>query len=73
MSWRPCRVVGCRNRVRSGLRRSGALVRLGNYGQELADGETCWRCRAKRATRETRAASREQAEFAAKMAGRPSS
>jgi hypothetical protein len=45
MSWRQCRVIGCRNMVREGLRRTG----VGIDGQALADGETCSRCRAKQA------------------------
>lgn len=42
-----CRAMGCRRRVREGLRRS-QYVR-GSGGQRLADGEVCWRCRAKQA------------------------
>lgn len=45
MSLPLCATVGCPNRVRAGLHRSHA----GAAGQELADGRTCWRCRAKRA------------------------
>lgn len=47
MSMRRCCVYGCKNMVREGLRRSG-LVK-GCDGQELADGQTCWRCRARQA------------------------
>ena len=43
MSWRKCSVIKCTNMVREGLRRSGTGV----DGQELADGRTCWRCRAR--------------------------
>lgn len=45
MSLVKCRTPGCPHQVREGLRRSW-LVK-GSVGQDLADGETCWRCRAK--------------------------
>ena len=47
MSMQRCCVNGCPHMVREGLRRIG-LVR-GCDGQELADGLTCWRCRARQA------------------------
>lgn len=47
MSLVPCIVSGCENMVREGLKRSGLVN--GVDGQELADGKTCWRCRAKQA------------------------
>lgn len=43
MSWKKCAVIKCPNMVREGLRRFGPGV----DGQELADGRTCWRCRAR--------------------------
>ncbi len=46
MSLVRCRVRGCDRQVRQGLKRFGEK---GVAGQELADGETCWRCRRKHA------------------------
>lgn len=48
MSLAKCMVMGCREQVRQGLVRRGK----GANGADLADGETCWRCR-QRLTRET--------------------
>lgn len=44
---RPCHMPGCKHSVRTGLRRYGK----GTAGQPLADGEYCWRCRARMAER----------------------
>lgn len=51
MAWRKCTVTDCQHWLREGLRRYGSGV----DGQELADGITCWRCRAKQAAAEKRA------------------
>lgn len=48
MAWAVCVVIGCTNRIRQGLRRFGEGV----DGQDLADGRTCWRCRAKQARKD---------------------
>ncbi len=56
MSWKKCAVMNCPHQIRAGLRRHGE----GGSGQELADGFTCWRCRAKRATPESRKKAKER-------------
>lgn len=50
MSMRKCSTIGCPHYVREGLRRMGTGV----DGQELADGRTCWRCRARHAAADRR-------------------
>lgn len=60
MSLVKCRVHGCDNQVREGLRRPS--YDRGVAGQELADGETCWRCRLRMAREEKKEERRRQRE-----------
>ncbi len=58
MAWAYC-VRGCGNRIREGLRRDH--LGDGVNGQPLADGRTCWRCRAKDADATSRKQAKERA------------
>ena len=58
MSLVPCMVRSCPHYVREGLRRGYGAK--GVDGQQLADGETCWRCRAKQARQEKAAAKKHE-------------
>lgn len=56
MAWAYCE-PGCGHMIRQGLRRHYD----GAGGQPLADGRTCWRCRAKDATASSRKRAKERA------------